>query len=57
MLYFDLKNLAAYAGKSKLLKKAGNHLKMTKEKPLEKTYENPNCLCWKMQSTPRSKET
>ena len=37
-LYFDLKNAAAYAGKSKLLQEAGKHLRMTKEELLKKLY-------------------
>ena len=37
-LYYDLKNLAVYAGKSKLLQEAGNHLRMTKEELLKKLY-------------------
>ena len=37
-LYHDLKNPAAYAGKSKLLQEARNHLRMTKEKLLKKLY-------------------
>ena len=37
-LYYDLKNPAAYAGKSKLLQEAGNHLIMAKEELLKKLY-------------------
>ena len=37
-LYYDLKNPAAYAGKSKLPQEAGNHLIMTKEELLKKLY-------------------
>ena len=37
-LYYDLKNPAAYAGKSKLLQEAGNHLIITKEELLKKLY-------------------
>ena len=37
-LYYDLKNPAAYAGKSKLLQETGNHLIMTKEELIKKLY-------------------
>ena len=37
-LYYDLKNPAAYAAKSKLLQEAGNHLRMIKEELLKKLY-------------------
>ena len=37
-LYYDLKNPAAYAGKSKLSQEAGNQLTMTKEELLKNLY-------------------
>ena len=37
-LHYDLKKPNAYAKKSKLLQKAGNHLRMTKEELLKKLY-------------------
>ena len=54
-LYYDLKCLAAYARKSKVLQNMGNNLKMTKEELLKKLYydlKKPAAYCWKI-----SKET
>ena len=52
-LYYDLKNPAAHAGKSKLLQEAGNHLTMTKEELLKKLYydlKNPAAYVGKSKS-------
>ena len=58
-LYYDLKCPAAYAGKSKVLQKMGNNLKMTKEELLKKLYydlKKPAAYCWKIQFLQEAKK-
>ena len=58
-LYYDLKNPAAYAGKSKLLQEVGNHLRMTKEELLKKIYydlKNPTSYAGKFKLLQEAKK-
>ena len=58
-LYYDLKNPAAYAGKSKLPQEMGNYLIMSKEELLKKLYydlKNPAAYAGKFELLQEAKE-